>query len=555
MNGKPLRVLLVEDQSIEAELLVLELRKAGFDVDWQRVENEREFIAALDPSLDVILADFSLPSFGAPRALALLKERNLDVPFIVVSGSITEETAIQVLKNGAADYLLKDRLARLAQAVQRAIEQRQRESAKRDAEQTLRATEERMRFALEASHVGIWEFDVATGLARWSNTLEAQHGLPAGSFGGTFEAFLDRIHPDDRDRIKVAVAGVTREHTDFNVLYRTKWPDGSIHWISSVGRMSFTETGQPARAAGIGLDVNERVLLEDQYRQAQKMEAVGQLAGGVAHDFNNILTAIEGYYQLVAEQLPGDHPLQPDLVQIHHAAQRATSLTQHLLAFGRKQLLEPRVLDLRESLGSIVPMLKRLIGENIAVVVRASEEVGHVRADPGQIEQVVLNLAVNARDAMPEGGTLLLEVADVRLDESDVRPHATVAPGRYVMLAASDTGTGIDRDIQARIFEPFFTDEGNGERHGTGPLDRLRHRPAKRRLHPPGQRTWPRIDVRGVPAPRRRPHREACRSTRTELTGRLRNDPRRRRRTLGARPRAQGPGTVWLSRARGEHPR
>jgi PAS domain S-box-containing protein len=459
---------MIEDRSVDAELIVRQLKRAGFDPALNRVENESDYLAALEPTLDVILADFNLPQFGAQRALELLKRRGLDVPFIVVSGSIGEETAVQVLKSGAADYLLKDRLARLGQAVQRAIDERNLQQAKRHAERALGAAEERTRFALEAAHVGTWEVDVKTGDARWSETLEALHGLQPGAFRGTLEAFLDCIHPDDRPQVAATLERSMREHTDSNVLYRTQWPDGSIHWISGVGRTFYDDGGLQLRAAGIALDVTERRTLEEQYRQAQKMEAIGQLAGGVAHDFNNILTAIEGYCLLAIENAPTDSPLQTDLHEIRRAAERAASLTRQLLAFSRRQILEPRVLDLRESLTSMAPMLRRLIGEQIEVVVRATTDIGRVKADPGQIEQVILNLAVNARDAMPDGGTLLLEVADAVLDESYGRRHATMRPGPYVMLAVSDTGSGMDAATQARIFEPFFTTKEQGKGTGLG---------------------------------------------------------------------------------------
>jgi PAS domain S-box-containing protein len=453
---------------MDAELILRELKQAGFDPVWQRVENETEYLGALEPTLDVILSDFNMPQFDAPRALDLLKRSNLDVPFIVVSGSIGEETAVQVLKSGAADYLLKDRLARLGQAVQRAIDEHQLQQDKREAERALSAAEESTRFALEASGVGTWEADVRTGATRWSETLEALHGLPAGSFGGTFDAFLGRIHAEDRPQVAATIERSTREHKDSNILYRTQWPNGSIHWISGIGRTFYDERGSPLRAAGIGLDVTEHRALEDQYRQAQKMEAVGQLAGGIAHDFNNILTAIEGYCTLIGEEVPADSPLHADLNEIHHAAKWATSLTRQLLAFSRRQILEPRVLDLRDSLKSIAPMLKRLIGEDIEVVARATGDIGRVKADPGQVEQVILNLAVNARDAMPDGGTLVLEVADVVLDESYTRCHATTKPGRYVMLAVSDTGAGMDAATQARVFEPFFTTKQKEKGTGLG---------------------------------------------------------------------------------------
>jgi two-component system cell cycle sensor histidine kinase/response regulator CckA len=465
---RPLNVLLLEDRPTDAELIVHELKQAGFDPAWHRVENEAEYLAALEPTLDVILADVHMPRFDAPRALDLLRKRDLDVPFIVVSGSIDEETAVHALKSGAADYLLKDRLARLGQAVQRAIDERRLQREKREAERALGAAEERTRFALEASRVGTWEVDVTTGVVRWSETLEALHGLPAGSFAGTFEASFSHIHAEDRPLVVAMVEQAIREHENFNILYRTQWPDGSIHWIRAIGRTFYDEDGTPLRAAGIGLDVTEHRTLEDQYRQAQKMEAIGQLAGGVAHDFNNILTAIEGYCTLITEELPADSPVQADLLEIHRAAERATSLTRQLLAFSRRQILDPRVLDLRDSLKTMAPMLKRLIGEDIEVVVRSPDDIGRVKADPGQIEQVVLNLALNARDAMPRGGTLLLEVAEVLLDESYARHHAPTKPGRYVMLAVNDTGAGMDATTQARVFEPFFTTKENGQGTGLG---------------------------------------------------------------------------------------
>jgi PAS domain S-box-containing protein len=465
-DRQALRVLLVDDRATDAEQIVHTLRHAGFDPTWQRVENESEYVAALSPTLDVILSDVHLSGFDAWRALDLLKARDLDIPFLVVSGSIHEETGVQILKRGAADYLFKDRMARLGLAVQRVIDDRRLQQAKRQAEQALNVTEARMRFALEASQVGIWEIDLTTDLAQWSDILEALHGLPPGGFGGTIEAFLAHIHPDDRSLVRETLARATRDHTDANVVYRTQWPNGTIHWISAIGRTYYDEAGRPVRAAGIGLDVTDRRTLEEQYRQAQKMEAVGQLAGGVAHDFNNLLTAIHGYCELLVDSLGPHAAQQADLAEIRRAADRATSLTRQLLAFSRRQILEPRVLDLRDSLKSIAPMLTRLIGENISVVVDAATDIGRVKADPGQIEQVILNLAVNARDAMPNGGTLTLEVTDVMLDEAYARQHPPTIAGPYVMLAVSDTGVGMDSATQARIFEPFFTTK-HGEK-GTG---------------------------------------------------------------------------------------
>jgi two-component system, cell cycle sensor histidine kinase and response regulator CckA len=341
-SRQPLRVLLLEDSDSDAELVIDHLKQAGFEASWHRVQDEAEFVAALDPDLDVILADFNLPSFGARRALELLNERDLGVPLIVVSGSIGEETAVQALQSGAADYLLKDRLARLGQAVQRVVTERKLQTEKRQAEEAFKEAEERTRFALHAARVGVWEADLRTGGVRWSGTLEALHGLPADTFGGTFEAFLNCIHPDDRARVIASIDEATRQHTESNVLYRTQWPDGTMHWISGTGKTFYDDAGTPMRAAGVGLDVTERHILEEQFRQSQKVEAIGQLAGGVAHDFNNVLTAIQGYCELLSDELGSESPHQSDLGEIRHAAERAASLTQQLLAFSRRQILEPR---------------------------------------------------------------------------------------------------------------------------------------------------------------------------------------------------------------------
>ena len=253
-----LRVLLLEDRSADAELIVHELKKAGFDPIWERVEDEKEYLRALGSAPDLILADFNMPALSAPRALELLRQREPDLPFIVVSGSIGEETAVEVLKSGATDYLLKDRLGRLGQAVRRAVTEHHLAQSKRAAETLLDATEERMRFALEASGVGTWELDVASGTAHWSVTLELLHGMSPGTFGGTFEAFLQCIYPEDRPEVEASIARATREHTDSHILYRTMWPDGSLHWISSIGRTLYDAAGRPVRAAGVGLDVTER---------------------------------------------------------------------------------------------------------------------------------------------------------------------------------------------------------------------------------------------------------------------------------------------------------
>jgi PAS domain S-box-containing protein len=341
-------------------------------------------------------------------------------------------------------------------------------TARKRSVEALRAAEERTRFALQNAGVGIWDMDYTTGILRWSETLEAHYGLQPGTFGGTFEAFVERIHPDDRASVLETVGKAMKTGTDFSTNNRTIWQDGTVRWLSGAGRILLGEHGEPVRGIGISLDVTERRTLEAQFHQAQKMEAVGRLAGGVAHDFNNLLTAIFGYCELLLEDVSQSDPRRPDITEIQKAGTRAAGLTRQLLAFSRKQIIEPTLLDLNVVVAEIRGMLERLIGEDIKVAVRLRPELALVEADRGQIDQVVMNLAVNARDAMPKGGTLTIETGNVELDEHYAKMNSAVKPGSYVMLTVSDTGTGMTPQVQARLFEPFFTTKELGKGTGLG---------------------------------------------------------------------------------------
>jgi two-component system cell cycle sensor histidine kinase/response regulator CckA len=332
----------------------------------------------------------------------------------------------------------------------------------------LQTAEERMRFALQGANVGIWDMDYTTGVLRWSEILEAQYGLAPGTFGGTFEAFTERLHPDDRQAVLEAVGKATDFGTDFSILHRSIWPDGTVHWLSGAGRVLLGKDGQPSRGIGISQDVTKRHQLEQQYQQTLKMEAIGQLAGGVAHDFNNLLTIILGYCEMMLEDLGSTNACHVGLVQIQRAGLSAAGLTRQLLAFSRKEIISPELLDLNVVLANMRAMLRRLIREDVKIALTTGSELALVMADRGQIEQIVLNLAVNARDAMPKGGTLKIEVATVELDDRYVKTHASVRPGPYVALTVADTGEGIPPDVQTRMFEPFFTTKEPGQGTGLG---------------------------------------------------------------------------------------
>jgi two-component system cell cycle sensor histidine kinase/response regulator CckA len=330
-KGQPLRVLVVEDSPDDAYLVLRELTRGGYDVTHQRVETEASMRAALrDGTWDLVLSDYGLPSFSGPEALRTLQSSGLDLPFIIVSGTVGEETAISALKSGAHDFILKGSFARLLPAVEREL----RDAANRAQQRDL----------------------------------------------------TERLH------------------------------------------------------------------------QSQKVELLGQLAGGVAHDFNNILTAILGFCELLRDSFPPDTPQAADLAEIQRAGERAAGLTRQLLAFSRKQVIQPKVHELNALVKGLEPMLRRLMLENIDLKIELASDAGQIRIDATQIEQILINLVVNARDAMPRGGQLRVVTSK----------SADDLPGRYAILKVSDSGTGMAAETLEHIFEPFFTTKGPGQGTGLG---------------------------------------------------------------------------------------
>jgi PAS domain S-box-containing protein len=467
--GKPLRVLIVEDVPDDAELLVLELRRAGYDPVSERVETAAGMRAALERGgWDFILSDNSLPQFDAAAALRLLRELDVDLPFIVVSGSIGEDVAVALMKAGAHDYLLKGHLARLGAAVERELREAEHRRERRRAEDNLRRSERRLAEAERLAQLGNWERDVRTNIVTASEELRQIFGLDPGESGDTVEAYRERIHPEDRALVAELTERALQDHKPFSCEHRIVRPDGAVRTVHSQGRLVLGDGGTPVRMVGTVQDITDRAQLENQFRQAQRMEAVGRLAGGVAHDFNNLLTVINSYSEFLLEDLDAEDHRRHDVEEIRKAGVSAAALTRQLLAFSRQQVLQPQILDPSDVLAKAESLLKRMIGEDVEVVMALAPQLGTVRADPGQVEQVIMNLAVNARDAMPEGGRLTIETANVEMDEAYLRNHAVGSPGRYVMLAVTDTGVGMDETTQAHIFEPFFTTKETGKGTGLG---------------------------------------------------------------------------------------
>jgi PAS domain S-box-containing protein len=459
-SGAALRVLIVEDDAADAELAVSVLKRAGYPLAFDVIDSATDFEERLaHADYDAILCDHNLGTWTGMDALEIHKRSGKDIPFLVLTGVLGDEAAVEYVKRGATDYLLKDRLERLPVALSLAL----RDKANREA---LRASEAQFRRFIENLPLGVYR-STPDGRVLMANPAllrmlgyDSWQELASRNLEG--EAF-EAGYPRSAFREQIEREGEAR-----GLEAGWKGRDGSVVFVRESARAFRADDGRVLYYDCIVEDVTERRRLEEQLRQAQKMEAVGRLAGGVAHDFNNLLTIIIGYSDRLSEKLSACDGMRRPLEEIKKAADRAASLTRQLLAFSRKQMLQPQLLDLNSLLTNVDEMLRRMIGEDIELVTHVPSGLGRVKADRGQIEQVIMNLAVNARDAMPQGGQLTLEAANVELDSSYASSHESVLPGHYVMIAMSDTGIGMDAETQAHIFEPFFTTKGQGKGTGLG---------------------------------------------------------------------------------------
>jgi PAS domain S-box-containing protein len=605
VKRKMLRVLMIEDCSEDAELVELQLAKAGYRIEAARVTSQAAMETALaSGEWDVIIADYSVPGFGALPALKVMKRQRRDIPFIIVSGTISDETAVVAMRAGAHDYVVKDNLSRLLPAVEREIQEaaarhqkRQMEAALCEADEAIRVREARLQGIIGSAMDAIISVDEQHRVIVFNQAAEKIFGCPASAAlgspldrfipaqyreihrehlrafgtaaattrsmwrpgilnalrssgeefpveatisqvqvagGGLFTVILRDIterrrteealrqseerlrgmylhaavgieqvgtdgrllminpafcnllgysesellgktheqitHPEDRGRESQLVTLMLNGERDFYALEkRYVHKDGSSRWVSVTSSLVRDARAQPLYQVTIIQDIAERKraeLLEDQLRRTQKMEAIGRLAGGVAHDFNNVLGIINTCAEFLGD---GVHPaVQQYVDNIKKAIDRGSALTRQLLTFSRTSALKPRILDLNERLKDVSKLLRPLMGDDVEILVVSKSTAPMVEADPGQIDQIVLNLAVNARDAMPRGGKFILKTRSETLDAAFAEQHPEVPPGKYVLLAVSDTGTGMDEATVSHIFEPFFTTKEVGKGTGLG---------------------------------------------------------------------------------------
>jgi len=457
-------ILMIEDSQADFLLIERQLEQQGLLARCRRVASLEQLTAEIGQRpWDVVLSDFTIPHLDFFECLDLVLTRLPDVPVIVVSGTIGEERAVSLLKAGVSDVVLKDRLLRLGPAIERSLRDASDRRARRATEAELRLLSAALNAAADAVVITdrkgmiAWVNPAFTAIAGYS-TEEALGRKPG-------DLVKSGVHPPEfyKDLWHTILAGhVWRGEITNRRKGRQLYPEAQTITPVKDAR------GEVTHFVAIKRDLTVEKQLQAQFLQAQKMETVGQLAGGIAHDFNNLITAINGTADLASLGLREGDPLRTDFERIRKTGERAASLTRQLLAFSRKQFMAPEVLDLNAVVTDMQDMLQRLLGEDIELMVMPAQSGGSVLVDRGQVEQLVMNLAVNARDAMPDGGALTIETDDVELDDSYAATHPSVNPGPHVMLAVSDTGVGMGEAIRSRIFEPFFTTKGPGKGTGLG---------------------------------------------------------------------------------------
>jgi two-component system, cell cycle sensor histidine kinase and response regulator CckA len=459
-----LSVLVIEDDNHLLRTLRDILRLRGYAPMTAASGGEGLTLAAAGSPPAVALIDLNLPDMDGTEVIGRLHAISALTETVILTGHASVDSAVRALRQHTSDYLVKPVAPdQLLTTVERATERWQR----RRAEEALRRSEERSQLLLENISDVVVVVDESLTIGYISpSVMRVLGAVPEDLIGKRWSSLT---HPDDV-RLLEQFAREIREGTAIEASQELRVRHRQGDWrVLDVTASNLIASGKSSRAIVLtGRDVTERRRLEGQLRQSQKMESIGRLAGGVAHDFNNLLTAIIGFSELLLEELPADGSGRSDLEAIQKAAAHGATLTRQLLAFSRRQVQELKILDLNALVRDIEPILRRLLGEDIVVDVGTDDELRLVKVDRGQIEQVVINLVVNARDAMPHGGHLRIETRNVLLDAAYLQRHPYARVGHHVVLTVSDNGVGMDADVRGRVFEPFFTTKELGKGTGLG---------------------------------------------------------------------------------------
>jgi two-component system, cell cycle sensor histidine kinase and response regulator CckA len=466
-----LSILIVEDSEDDLLLLLRELRRGGYALDYLRVETATEMQAALDrQSWDIVIADYSLPTFSAPEALKLSQQHRHDLPFIIVSGTIGEETAVAAMRAGAHDYLLKDNLTRLLPAVERELRESQERRQRLWAEQALRESEERFRqLAENITESVFWMADPkAQRFLYVSPAYERIWGSSSESLYTNFRDWIGAVHSDDRSGVENNLLEQSL-HGNCDEEYRIIRPDGSLRWIRDRSFPICDHQGIPYRAVGFAEDITVRKSTEAMLRRTERLESLGTLASGIAHDLNNILTPIIGIVQLLPLKLTNLDEQSKRLLQVlDQSAHRGADLVKQILSFSSGIEGKSVSTTVSHLLLEIQRIVQQTFPKNIKFSMELPEDLWLIAADETLLHQVFLNLCVNARDAMPNGGDLSITAENLVIDEYYSHVNLEAHAGNYVAITVMDSGTGIPPHVLDHIFDPFFTTKDIGKGTGLG---------------------------------------------------------------------------------------
>jgi len=464
--NRHIKVLIVDDSADDAELVVMELRRGGFQPEHLRVDTPDSFTKALaGGAWDALIVDYRMPHFSAPAAMDIYEACGLDIPFIIVSAAIGEDLAVMAMKDGAHDYIMKDNLRRLPAAIERELREAEIRAARKSAEDALVDSETKLRLFAQFAPSAIAMLDTDLRYVAVSDKWLEESKLTGQNIIGKYHFDLfPQLTEQYLPILKKCLGGVVETHDEDRIVDS----NGSIRWIKWEVRPWHKIGGEIGGVIIAMEDITERKNLQAQFVQAQKMEAVGLLAGGVAHDFRNQLTIIKGYCELLLR----DEKLGPDaregLLQMLQAATRSTTITEQLLAFSRQQVLEPQVVQIDSLIKDLSKSFGTTVREDIRLNVITDSGGLNVRVDQAQFHQALINMVLNARDAMPAGGQLTIETSSAELDEEYARHHVGASAGPHVLITVSDTGVGMDSETQKHIFEPFFTTKPIGQGTGLG---------------------------------------------------------------------------------------